>query len=342
MDRIARTRGVVQIDDIAKVPTYGSRMRTATIELAKARTLVGVPMLKENDVVGIVAIYRQEARPFSDEQIALLQNFAAQAVIAIENARLLNELRQSLQQQTATADVLKAISRSIFDLQTVLDTLVESAARFCDADHTWLFRREGELFHFAASFGHSVEEHMRIREYLKTREVRAERGSITGRCIVEGKVIHVTDVLADPEYTWHGAQEIAGYRAGLGTPLLRKGNVVGVIFLMKKVAQPFTEKQIELVRTFADQAVIAIQNARLLNELRDSLQQQTATADVLKIISRSRFDLKSVLQTLVESAAKLCDADMATATRQVNGGVLPRRSLWVPSPIQGIRQRYSR
>ena len=325
LSRVVRTGQAVHVTDLQAYEAYaeGDPLAVAGVELGGIRTLLVVPMLKDEKTFGTIGIYRQEVRPFTDKQVELVTNFAAQAAIAIENARLLNELRQSLQQQTATADVLKVISRSTFDLQTVFNTLVESAARLCEADHAWLFRRESELFHFAASFGHSAEEHMRIREYLKTREVRAERGSITGRCVVEGKVVHVTDVLADPEYTWHGAQEIGGYRAGLGAPLLREGNVIGVIFLMKKVPQPFTEKQIELVTTFADQAVIAIENVRLFDELQartedlsESLTQQTATADVLKVISRSAFDLQTVLHTLVESAVRLCEADKGTITRQ--------------------------
>jgi GAF domain-containing protein len=322
--RLKSGERVIHIADLAETARLvpDDPIPRMAIELGRVRTVLMLPLIKNDAWLGVFTLWRPEVRPFADSQIAVVQNFAAQAVIAIENARLLNELRESLQQQTATADVLKVISRSTFDLQTVFNTLVESAARLCEADHAWLFRREGELFHFAASFGHSAEEHMRIREYLKTREVRAERGSITGRCVVEGKVVHVTDVLEDPEYTWYGAQEIAGYRAGLGAPLLREGNVIGVIFLMKKAPQPFTEKQIELVTTFADQALIAIENVRLFDELQartedlsESLQQQTATSDVLKVISRSTFDLQTVLDTLVQSAARLCDAESASIHR---------------------------
>ncbi|MGA8970229.1 MAG: GAF domain-containing protein [Pseudolabrys sp.] len=330
LGRLAKTKEVVHIPDFRTDQSFIEKNARIVplVELSGARTFVAVPMLKEGELIGAIAMYRQEVRPFTAKQIDLVQNFAAQAVIAIENARLLSELRESLQQQTATADVLKVISRSTFDLQTVLDTLVESATRLCGADQSWLFQRDGEYLHWMASYGVATGQYRQLKEFFIGRDVPQDRGSVVGRAASEGKLVHVPDVLADPEYTWSEAQKIGGYRAALGVPLLRKGNVVGVIFVAKSVPEAFTAKQIELVATFADQAVIAIENTRLFNELQtrtddlsESLEQQTATSEVLKVISSSLNDLKPVFETIGQRAEKLCDAEISVIS-MVDGDLI--------------------
>ncbi len=291
------------------------------------RTTLAVPLIREDCALGTILVRRAEVRPFDDKHIALLKTFADQAAIAIENARLLNELRQrtddlseSLQQQTATADVLKVISRSAFDLNSVLSTLVASAATLCEAEKGVIFLREDNQYRLVSNYGFSSE----FEAFAKANPFPADGRSTTTRAAMSGGTVQVVDVLTDEgrselsrEY-----QRLGGYRTNLGVPLRREGETIGVFTLTRQVVRAFTQRQIELVETFADQAVIAIENVRLFDEvqartreLQESLEYQTATADVLNVISRSTTNVQPVFEAIAMSAARLfapCETTLTT------------------------------
>src|SRR5215468_10655287 len=269
--RAAQSRKPFQVTDLRQDRSYldGHPLSLSAVHVADILTVAFVPMLKGDEFVGVICVYRKEVRPFTDQQIELVQNLANQTVIALEQARLLNELRQSLQQQTATAEVLKIISRSAFDLRTVLQTLVESAARLCDADKASIIRERDGAFYRAEAYGFSRE----YLDYVQHFPVKPDRGSASGRALLEGRVIHIADATADPEYTLTDVQKLGGYRTVLSVPMLREGVPIGVLAVLRTDVRPFTDKQIELATTFADQAAIAIENVRLF-------EREASTRDV--------------------------------------------------------------
>jgi GAF domain-containing protein len=280
-------RRLLEGEDFAHIPDMAvvdDPIARSTVESGGLRTLLSVALRKDGRLLGQIVSARKEVRPFADKEISLLRSFAAQAVIAMENARLLGELRErtdelfeSLKLQTATADVLKVISRSTFDLKSVLHTLVESATRLCEADKGTITRLKDGAFYREEAYGFSAE----FVDYVRELPVVPGRADATGRALLEGRTVHIADVEADPDFTFHEGQRLGGFRTVLAVPMLREGQPIGAMALTRSEVRPFTDKQVEMVSTFADQAVIAIENSRLITEQFQALERQTATAEVL-------------------------------------------------------------
>ena len=342
--RLLHGEPLVHNVDLAAEEPYrvGDPQRRALVDIGGARTALQVLLRKEDAVLGVITIYRQEVRPFTDKQIELFQSFAAQAVIAIENTRLLNELRQrtddlteALEQQTATADVLRVISSSPGDLEPVFQAMLENATRICEAKFGVLFRFDGELYEFAAEVGTPPE----LAEFVRRRgPFMPAPDTQLYRILRTGRVSHTADYAAEapnaPPVTLGGA------RSTVDVPMFKDGALAGAISVYRREVRPFTDKQIELLQNFAAQAVIAIENTRLLNELRQSLEQQTATADVLSVISKSPGDLQPVFEAMLVSATRICEANFGGMFRLENGAVRMVTQLRVPERLSEFLQKH--
>ena len=311
--RAALERRTIHIPDLLADPEYSYVPQ----DVEKIRTVLSVPIIKGDDLLGVINIYRLDAvAPFTDKQITLVETFADQAAIAIDNVRLLDELRQSLEQQTATADMLKLISRSTFDLKSVLNTLVESAARLCEADITTISREKDGHYHVVAAYGFPPG----LQDYYETMPMDQGRGSLFGRILLERKPVQIADVLADPEYAMRGLQKRAGFRTVLGVPLLREGVPIGLLSVNRTTVRPFTDKQIEVVTAFADQAAIAIENVRLFDEIQDkSRQLEIASQHKSQFLANMSHELRTPLNAILGYTELMADGAYGEPSEKMLG-----------------------
>ena len=335
----------IRIPDVLADPEYRA---TRYQELAGYRSTLSVPLLRDGTTIGVFGLGRREPNPFTDKQAELVTTFADQAVIAIENVRLFDEVQartrevqESLEYQTAISDVLNVISRSPNKLQPVLDMLVQTAARLCEADFSVFFRlHEGKCYIGASNAEDDFIKFARENPFVPT------LSSCSGRALLERRTVHVVDASTDPEYAMPGYQLVANNRTMLGVPLLREGVAIGAITLWKTRVEPFTEKQIDLVTTFADQALIAIENTRLFEaeqqrtrELTESLEQQTATSEVLQVISSSPGELEPVFSTILGNATRICGAKFGTLYLREADGFRTVAMHNAPPAFVEVRQR---
>src|SRR5262244_2380627 len=321
-------REVVHLVDVQSAEAFPASQALA--HTMGYRTGLAVPMLRDDAPVGAIVVFRQESSPFTEGEIGLVRTFADQAVIAVENVRLFtelesrnSELRVALEQQTATSELLKVIGRSTFDLQPVFDTLAENAVRLCEAERALIFRFDGQLLRMVAA--HNITPEMRV--FVEANPIPPGRQTVTARAAFERRTVHIHDVTTDPEYTY-GVAQIDPIRTVLGIPMLRAGELLGVIIIFRFEVRPFSDGQVALMETFADQAAIAIENARLLTELQtknasltEALEQQTATSEILRVISRSPTNVQPVFEAIAESSVRLCRADFGGAYK-LEGGMI--------------------
>ena len=343
LDAVMKTGRAVHLADLAEAQSYLERdpRMVEAVEVGGIRTVVGVPLLKGGELIGLIGIYRQEVRPFTDKQIELVTNFAAQAVIAIENARLLNELRQSLEQQTATAEVLQVISSSPGDLQPVFAAMLENAARICDANFGNIFRWDGDALWLVAIHNTPAA----FIEHRSRVPFRPNQGNPIGDMLKANAAIHVADLARDERYIQKrdpevvAAVELGGIRTFVAVPMLKDEKLIGAVILYRQEVRPFSDKQIELVKNFAAQAVIAIENARLLSELRQSLEERTATSEVLQVISSSSGDLQPVFASILENATRICEANFGVLVLYENAAFHVAANHKAPPAFVEMRQR---